>query len=146
MVVGLMSSVLAFMLIHDFLLLPAFSPPTIAFQTFTNNPSGQRYAVAEITNNDICTISFHGPFMEIPNNVTNPVVAWLNIESSLTNVTLTKGRSCVATFQVPHYFIRYTNNLFVVFVVTRHTLIQRSFGWLFDFKSFDDSAEGKIGP
>jgi len=138
--------VLVYVWIHEVLLLPDFSAPTITFQRYTNSPSGQRYAIAAVTNNDLCTITFHEPFIVIPDNVTNPIAGWLDIETSLTNQTLASSGSCIAAFKVPYAFIRYTNNLFVVCGVTRHTLMQRSFGWLFKISSFDENAEGKICP
>ena len=141
-----MICVLVYVWIHEVLLLPEFPNPTITFQRYTNSPTGQRYAIAAVTNNDICAITFHEPFFVIPNNVTNPIVGWLDIETSLTNQTLAPGGSCIATFQVPHAFVRYTNNLFVECGVSRHTLMQRSFGWLVKMSSSHEDAEGKLFP
>ena len=138
--------VLVYVWIHEVLLLPDFCAPTITFQRYSNSPSGQRYAIAAVTNKDLFTITFHEPFFAIPDHVTNPIAGWLDVETSLTNQTLTPGGSCIAIFQIPYGFVRYTNNLFVVCGVTRHTLMQRIFGWFFKMSSSDEGAEGKLYP
>jgi len=144
---GVVLLVLAFIWIHDALFLPEYVGPKITFLGYTNNPSGQHYAVTTIINNDSCTITFHEPFWAVPNNATNPGYAFLDIDCNITNRTLTPGQSFIGIFQIPRYYARYTNgNLFVVCGVIRHTFMQNSFGWLIKKDSVDIGAEGKICP
>jgi hypothetical protein len=91
--VGVLLLVLVFVWIHDFLLLPDYCRPTFSFQKYTNAPTGQLYAVVKISNIDVYTISFHEPFLAIPDHATNPVASMLPIKCSLTNLSLAKGNS-----------------------------------------------------
>jgi hypothetical protein len=58
--------------------------PTVAFQSYSNTPSGQMFAVVAITNNDSCSITIQDGFTAY-HSVNQPGIG---VWSSITNHTL----------------------------------------------------------
>jgi hypothetical protein len=122
-----------YVVIH-FVLLPAEEfLPSIIFQSYSNDPSGEQFAVVAVTNYYSYPITFSGRFMADLEK-TN---CFYTIHSSLENQTIAPGGSYIGSLQVPPHPDRWT----VVTFVKRHTFMERSFGWLLRTNRFVEVVE-----
>jgi hypothetical protein len=128
---GIILLVATYLVIHWVWLPPERSFPAITFITYTNASSGKQFALVAVTNRDTYAITFRDDFISLEGlNNTHCV----KIQSSLADKTMSPSSSCTAMLEVPPH----TNLWEVVFVVTRHTLVQRSCGWFFATNRFDE--------